>query len=212
MASLSLCLVTLPSVMLVASLGLSSCGSAEPTPETEVAPVVPAPPASTEPIAPPAHEGDLPHATRLPDSCLELLPALVLQAIEPRLEMFDTSADVVIQRMQIETGPLTMATLLGGEQQLYCSFGIRQTDGGGNIGVAIISEQKKTELLDALRSSVYEEVAPGNADAAFVQRASADHRYTEEILIDADVLIAVPHTIGGDFAWDALTEIQAQNS
>lgn len=213
MASLSSRVVALAIMALISPLAFSGCSPAEIQTEAEAAPIAPTqavPAEATKPMAPQESEADPAAATRLPDSCSELLPASVLQASEPRIEMFDTSAEIVIGRMQIDTGPLTMSTLLSGEQQLYCSFGIRQTDGGGSIGVAVIPEQKKVELLEALRASVYEEVAPGNAEAAFFQGANADHRYTEEILFDGDVLIAVPRTIGGNFAWDALTVIQAQ--
>lgn len=189
---------------LLTALTFAGCTSPETSPLPESATVTAKPQATSVPDT----KAEAPVATMLPTSCAEVLPDSALKRAEPRIELFDTAGELVVERLEFEVGPLTMATLLGGEQQLYCAFGIRQTDGGGNLGIAVITEQAKAELLEALRSSVYLSVDPRAAEFAFFQGPSADHRYSEEVLIDGDVLIVVPHTVGGDFAWDALSSIQ----
>lgn len=179
--------------------------SSEPTP-------APATPTETKTPTPQPEPDPTPSgATRLPATCAELLPAEVLRQADPRNGMLDFSREKTLERMRQEVGPLTMATLFDGEQQLYCSFGVPNSDAMGNIGVAVISEQAKTELISALRSSVYEEVEARDAEAAFSQGRSPDHLHTEDILIDGDVLIAFPHTIGEGFAESALAAIRAGN-
>ncbi|MFC5337888.1 hypothetical protein [Leucobacter denitrificans] len=206
MASLSARLSAMLVIAWFTVVGLTGCSAVTAPVESTPGPVTSKD--SPEPSSVPEEEPEQLATTQLPNSCVALLPASVLQRADPRIEMFDTSDEVIVEQMRLQVGPLTMATLHGGDQQLYCSFGIRQTDGGGSIGVAVIDELAKSELLDALRSSVYVEVDLRDAEAAFFQGASADHPYTEDIVIDGDVLIAVPHTVGGDFAWDALATIR----
>ncbi|MHA3724904.1 hypothetical protein ACXR2T_13620 [Leucobacter sp. HY1910] len=177
--------------------------AAEPMPETPEAPraaeVTEMPEAPAEPVEEPA-------TTAIPSTCEELLPLATVQTYDPRLEAHPgVDAETQLAGM---IGPKTMATLRAGGQQLYCDWGITGTGALAYLGAAVVNEAAKAELVTALRDSVYEEVAAEGAEARFTQGQSAEHQYTDRIIIDGDVLIAVSHTITGDFAQDAWAGIR----
>ncbi|WP_017794044.1 hypothetical protein [Leucobacter salsicius] len=194
--------VYVPILLGVLAATVAGC-AAEPVSET---PRAPRPAAVTETPEVPAEPAEESMSTVFPATCEELLPLVTAQTYDPRLEAHPgVDAEAQLAGM---IGPMTMATLRGGEQQLYCNWGITGTGALAYLGAAVIDEAAKTELVAALRDSVYEEVAADGAEARFTQGQSAEHQYTDRIIIDGDVLIAVSHTITGDFAQDAWAGIR----
>lgn len=146
-------------------------------------------------------------ATKIPSTCDELLSPRTVQSYDNRLELHSTGHDAESTLAEL-LGPVTMATLLGGEQQLHCAWGITQTDAFAYLSAAVVSEKAKTELVAALRDSVYVEEGPASAEAVFSQPQSANHHRSDLIIIDGDLLIVLTHSISGSFAWDAYATIQ----
>lgn len=144
----------------------------------------------------------------MPATCADLVPDAELVAIHEKLELSEESSSAVAYIDEL-LGPKTFAALQDGDQSIYCLWGITGSDALASFGAAIIEGSAKRDLLAALRSSVFEELSNGQVEAQFIRPISEDHRYTEEVLIDGDVLIAVGHTIGGNFADLALSSIRA---
>lgn len=71
-----------------------------------------------------------------------------------------------------------------------------------------MTDDSKSALLTALRDSVYTELPDAESELVFTQGQSSAHKYTDRIIMDGDLLVAVSHTIAGDFAQDALTRIR----
>lgn len=150
----------------------------------------------------------MPQGTAVPTNCDQILPLATVQTYDSRLEQIPEGAEAEAKLASL-LGPVTMSTLQGGEQQIYCGWGIIHSDAIAYLGVAVIDEPAKAHLLAALRDSVYEEVAPvDGAEARFVQGQSETHRYEDEIVIGEDLLVAVGHTISGDFAQDAFAGLR----
>ncbi|UOR03250.1 hypothetical protein MUN77_08195 [Leucobacter allii] len=147
-------------------------------------------------------------ATQIPTACDAILPLNIVHGYDARLVPGQEGADVEATLSDL-LGPTTMGALRAGSSHMFCSWGIPQSDAMAFLGVATIDDQAKTELLATLRQSVYVEVDAGGAEAVFQQGQSFDHRYTDDIVIDGDLLVAVAHTISGDFARDACTTVQA---
>lgn len=145
--------------------------------------------------------------TAIPDTCDEVLPLATVLGYDSQLENLTAESDGESELASL-IGPTTMASLQGGAQQLYCVWGIRESDGGARLGVATINESSKEQLLTALRDSVYEEIAPvAGAEAMFVQGQSDSHRYMDEIVVGGDLLLVSSHTISGNFARDAFSAL-----
>lgn len=195
-------------VVLAATLfGIAGCATQE-TPDTsEPRPAQSAKAADSEVSDAPESAEKV--RTTLPTSCSQLLPAEVLARYEPRIEMFDQT-DTADARLVNLIGPKTLAAVESGEQRMYCNFGIRQTDGGADIAVAVISESSKLELLEALRSSIFEEIDPRQAEAAFQRNESEDHQQKAVTVIDGDVLITLASRLGPDYAWEALASVRSK--
>ncbi|QYM75598.1 hypothetical protein [Leucobacter luti] len=178
--------------------------AAEPAPTEAPRPsqateAVEAPEPAEEPTTQPA-------ATTIPETCEQLLPLATVQTYDPRLEAHPgVDAETQLSGM---IGPKTMGTLQAGERQLYCNWGTTGTGALSYLGAAIINDSAKAELVAALRDSVYEEVPADGAEAQFTQGQSYEHQHTDRIILDGDLLIAVSHTITGDFAQDAWARIR----
>ncbi|WP_440312782.1 hypothetical protein [Leucobacter chromiireducens] len=178
--------------------------AAEPAPEQ-----APRPSQTTEAVEAPKpveKPVEQPASTSIPETCEELLPLAKVRTYDDRLEAHP-GVDAETQLSGL-IGPMTMATLQSGEQQIYCNWGITGTDAFAYLGASVIDETAKAELVAALRDSVYEEVLADGAEARFVQAPSAEHRYTDQIIVEGDLLIAVSHTITGNFAQDAWAGIR----
>ncbi|MBP1325146.1 hypothetical protein JOF28_000378 [Leucobacter exalbidus] len=101
-----------------------------------------------------------------------------------------------------------MAALQGGSQQIYCSWGIPQSDGGVDLGLAAISDQTAADLTSALRDSVYVELDAIGEEVVFDQGPSSEHRYLDTIIIGDGLLVVSTGTLQGNFArdaWDLVT-------
>ncbi|KAM9872699.1 hypothetical protein [Leucobacter aridicollis] len=160
-----------------------------------------APESSTEPVERVAEV-----ATVIPQDCETLLPIATVQTYDSRLTAHP-GVDSEGQLMGI-LGPMTGAALQSGQQQIYCNWGITGSGALAYLGAAVINEATKSELVAALRDSVYEEIEPAGAEARFTQGQSYEHQITDDIIVDRDLLIAVSHTISGDFAQDAWAGIR----
>lgn len=167
-------------------------------------------PVSSEPTPEPADDsGAEPVEVReptVPATCEEILPIERVRGYDNRLESHSDGAEAQLAEM---LGPVTMGTLRGGEQQTYCGWGIPNSGAIAYLAVAVIDDEAKATLLAALRDSVYEEVAPvAGAEATFAQGQSAEHRYTDSIVIGGDLLVVASHTVSGEFARDAFARLQ----
>lgn len=143
----------------------------------------------------------------IPSNCEEILPAEVVEGYHPNLR-FTSTGEEAKARLGSLLGPATVSALSGGEGQVYCGWGISNSDAIAYLGATIISDETRAALLSALRDSVYTELADPEAELVFAQGQSSEHRYTDRIVMDGNLLLAVSHTISGGFAQDAFTRIQ----
>lgn len=143
----------------------------------------------------------------IPQECNSLVPPSTLQGYHSSLQYFD-SGPVAEARLQELLGPRTMDALKSGEQTVYCGWGIPQSGAIAYLGATVIEESTKNELIESLRNSVYVEAEAKGVEARFIQTPRADHQYSDHIIIDGDLLIAVAHTIEGNFADDAFQAIR----
>lgn len=146
--------------------------------------------------------------TPVPVGCNAILPLEIVHDSSEQLQLHMEGVPAE-EKLASLLGPVTMATIRAGVEPQYCGWGIDRSDAIAYMGVALIDEASKAELLAALRDSVYVEVDADGAEAAFQQSQSPEHRYVDAIVIDGDLLIAVTHTISGDFARDAWKTVQA---
>lgn len=193
----------------VALLAGALAGCAEDAKETPQAPDTTSSPAPPESIAPePETKTAEPQGPVIPATCEEVLPVSTVQSYHGQLEHYLEGAEAEA-KLSSMLGPVTMSTLQGGEQKMYCGWGIWHSDAIAYLGVAVTGEQAKMDLLAALRDSVYEEVQPvEGSEARFVQGQTEAHRYVDEIIIGKELLVAATHTISGNFAQDAFTGVQ----
>lgn len=159
----------------------------EPEPETEVEPVV----------------------TLLPSSCEEIFPAAEFGTVHEAFQSFGSEGAEI--KLEMMLGPQAWAALSASDLKFMCLWGIPQSDGGGTVGIGVIEEQVKTDLITAFQESVYTETTLPGTDASFLRTQSANHPWLSEIVFDGDVLIAAVSTIGGDFANRAHQSVSTLN-
>ncbi|MFA7498608.1 MAG: hypothetical protein WCY76_07940 [Leucobacter sp.] len=147
----------------------------------------------------------------MPSSCDDLIAPEQIAGIEPQLRSW-TEVEVNAQeQLQELLGPKAYATLQAGSNQMYCSWGIPQSDGFSYVGVAVIDEVARSELIAALSDSLYTEVSVAGAAVAFQRGQAVDHRYTADIAFTGDVQIAVVHSVAGDFVGKAIASVNASS-
>lgn len=148
-------------------------------------------------------------AAALPATCKKLISDSAIQKIQPNMYLLGEGSDTK-SALSKAMGPLTVRTLFDGSEQLYCSWGIPNSDGGASVGIARIAEKQRKTLVKALNGSVYSaaDAAHPVADKAFENhQLSNDHQYLEEILFVDDVMIVSVHSANGNFADAAATTI-----
>jgi len=148
----------------------------------------------------------------LPSSCDALITPEQIAGIESQLRSWPEAETNPRATLQDLLGPKAYAALQGGSSQLYCTWAIPQSDGFSVVGMSVISEVTKTELIAALRDSFYSEVSVLGADAAFHRGQAEDHRYLADVAFTGNVQIAVVHSVAGDFVGKAVANVNTAAS
>lgn len=143
----------------------------------------------------------------LPSNCAGVLPLSLGASFDSRIEVSDATS-TSIPYLESFLGPRTWETLQRSDDAVYCAGGIPQSDGVFALGAAVISASDKSDLLAALRDSVFQEQQDTEAEAWFIRDRVAGHPYLEQVIFDGDLLIAVGQTVGGDFGQLALSSIR----
>lgn len=193
----------------LAAVVLSGCaGESTKQAATSSSSEAPTPIQPTEAPTPSAPTAEMPW--RVPESCEELIPMAAIQSINSELELYTQGEQAEAQIVEM-LGAKTMEALMSGQKSIYCGWGISNSDAFAVGAAATISDSVKKDLLEALRDSVYTESSSASgAEAVFTRLPSSEHKHTSDVILDGNFLIAVSHSISGDFAQIAYRNLQRQ--